>query len=468
MAFRRILVVDDEEPMRHILTHILTAAGYDVRAVPDGAAALREVELSEPDLILTDIRMPGLSGLELLTAAKERAPQVMVIVMSAYGSFDSAVAAMKAGAYDYISKPFRPDEVVLVLRKAEEREHLVRENRRLRDAQPGPRLKAGGDEPSVEGIVGESEALKTAVGLARKVARVKTTALLLGESGTGKELFARLLHELSPRQAGPFLAVNCGAIPEHLIESELFGHVKGAFTDASRARKGLFEEADGGTLLLDEIGELPLSMQVKLLRVLQEEEVRRIGDSRSVKVDVRVVAATVRDLPAMVGKGTFREDLYHRLNVFQLRLPPLRERSGDVKILVRHFLRYFNRRLGLQVEGFTPEALALLDGYAWPGNVRELENVVERALVLADGSVIDVEGLPERLLLPSPAERAAAASIPVLADGDLSLKRASRALEGDFIRKALVKTKGNRTRAAELLDLSHRALLYKLKEYGIT
>jgi two-component system response regulator AtoC len=464
MSIRRILVVDDEEPMRHILTHMLSTAGFDVRAVGDGASALREIEASEPDLVLTDVRMPGMSGIELLAEIHRRSPGLMVIVMSAYGSIESAIEAMKAGAYDYISKPFRPDEVVLVLRKAEERERLVRENERLKASLPGPKVSASADSESVGGLIGESPAFKGAIALAKKVAKVKTTALLLGESGTGKELFARLLHELSPRAKGPFLAVNCGAIPEQLIESELFGHVRGAFTDASKTRKGLFEEADGGTLFLDEIGELPPQMQVKLLRVLQEEEIRRIGDSRSVKVDVRVIAATVRDLPVMASKGQFREDLYHRLNVFQLRLPPLREREGDVPVLLRHFLRDLNERLGVKKEGFSPGAMELLESYSWPGNVRELENVVERSMVLADGPIIDVEDLPERLFAPQPSGN----SSKVSTGGDLSVKRATRQLEEEFIRRALERTNGNRTRAAEILELSHRALLYKLKEYGIS
>jgi two-component system response regulator AtoC len=458
MAFRRILVVDDEEAMRHILTHMLSAAGYDVRAVGDGAAALREVELSEPDLVLTDIRMPVMSGLELLAALQERAPQIMVIVMSAYGSFDTAIEAMKAGAYDYISKPFRPDEVVLVLRKAEERERLIRENRRLRAATDPLVVEGTGD--ITQGLVGQSESFRSAVQLARKIARLKTTVLLQGESGTGKELFARLLHELSPRREGPFVPVNCGAIPAQLIESELFGHVKGAFTDALRARRGLFEEADGGTLFLDEIGELPAALQVKLLRVLQEEEIRRIGDSRTVKVDVRVVSATMRDLGADVKSGKFREDLYHRLNVFPLVLPSLRDRIGDVPLLARHFLQGINSRLGTNVEGFTEEALSVLEAYPWPGNVRELENAIERAVVLSEDNLIDLESLPERLL-SAPTSGGAPA-------GDLSVKRATRALEEEYIRRALLKTKGNRTRAAEMLELSHRALLYKIKEFGIT
>ncbi len=459
MAFKRILVVDDEEPMRHILSAILQRAGYDVRCAASAPEALQEIEKDEPDLVLTDVRMPSMSGLELLAEVQRRSPRSMVIVMSAYGSLDTALEAMKAGAYDFISKPFQAEEVVLVLKKAEERERLVEENRRL---------KAERRQEGVAGIIGESAALKNVMKLVRRIAEVKTTTLVLGESGTGKELIARALHELGPRREGPFLAVNCGAIPEQLMESELFGHVRGAFTDAHQSRKGLFEEADGGTLFLDEIGEVPAALQVKLLRVLQEDEVRRVGDSRSIKIDVRVIAATVRNLPEEVKAGRFREDLYYRLNVLQVRLPSLRERPEDIPLLVDHFVARYNEKLGTRVRGFTADALHQLEAHAWPGNVRELENAVERAMVLADGPVIDVVDLPERLLEPAPppVSEPAPAEPPVEVD-DLSIKRAFRALELELISKALDRSKGNRTRAAELLGISARALLYKLKEYGI-
>jgi two-component system response regulator AtoC len=301
----------------------------------------------------------------------------------------------------------------------------------------------------------------------RKIAEFKTTVLIGGESGTGKELIARALHRLSPRSNAPFIAVNCGAIPDTLLESELFGHRKGAFTDASRDRKGLFEEASGGTLFLDEIGELPLPLQVKLLRVLQEGEIRRLGDSQDVKVDVRVVAATARDLAAEVQRGAFREDLYYRLNVFALHLPALRQRREDIPLLVEHFITRMNARMGLAVAGASPGAMQLLAEYEWPGNVRELENCVERAIVLCEGSHIEVAGLPERIARGSSTPTPAVAVTGADTD-DLSIKRASRRSEEILIRRALLKTRGNRTRAAELLEISHRALLYKIKEYGIT
>jgi two-component system response regulator AtoC len=298
----------------------------------------------------------------------------------------------------------------------------------------------------------------------RKIAEYKTTVLIQGESGTGKELVARAIHDSSPRARATFIAVNCGAIPANLLESELFGYRKGAFTDASRDRKGLFEEASGGTLFLDEIGELPVSLQVKLLRVLQEGEIHRLGDSQDTKVDVRVVAATARDLGVEVKRGTFREDLYYRINVFALHLPALRERREDIPLLVEHFLARLNARMGLSISGVTAGVMHILMSYDWPGNVRELENTIERAVVLADGAEIDIDSLPERLRVPTPGLAEVQA---VVDDADLSIKRASRRSEEALIRRALVRTKGNRTRAAALLEISHRALLYKIREYGI-
>jgi two-component system response regulator AtoC len=457
VALRNVLIVDDDGSMRHLLSVILADRGYESRAVASGEDALKELAVREYDLVLTDVRMPGMGGLELLARIQEAHPELMVIVMSAYGSHEAAIEAMKAGAYDYLPKPFRPDEVVLVLRKAEERERLQRENRRLR------RELGGG--LGLEQLVGPSEAMQAVLRQVRKLAPQRTTVLLTGESGTGKELVARALHDLSPRAASPFVAVNCGAIPGELIESELFGHVKGAFTDAVRNKKGLAAEADGGTLFLDEVGELPLPMQVKLLRFLQEEEVRPVGDTRSVKVDVRVVAASARDLGKAVAAGQFREDLYYRLDVVGIRLPPLRERPGDVEPLARHFLA----RLG----GLRPDLprLALSDGareallaWRWPGNVRELRHAMERAVVLADGPLVREEDLPDAVRAGPPLAPAPLEAGP---DGSLSVKKATRELEERLIRAALERTGGNRTRAAQLLDLSYRALLYKIKEYGL-
>ncbi len=461
--FRSILVADDEPSVRHVLTLVLSGLGYEVRAVADGEEALRELSARAYDVLLCDVRMPRLDGLSVLRQALAEHPGLTVVVMSAYGSQEQALEAVGAGAYDYVRKPFKPEEIVFVLRKAEERERLLRENRRLQGVD--------GAMP-VERILGESEPLRVVLRQVERLAPVGTTILITGESGTGKELVARALHARSPRAAMPFVAVNCGAIPGGLIESELFGHARGAFTDARTARRGLFSEADGGTLFLDEVGELPPPAQVKLLRVLQEGEIRPVGENRAEKVDVRVIAATLRDLGRLVERGEFREDLYYRLNVVNVRVPPLRERTSDIPLLARSFLARFNREFNREppVRGFSPEAEALMASYAWPGNVRELENAMERAVLLADGPLILPDNLPERLWAASPpgptGDNASPARVPP-AGSDLSLKRAIRELEESYIRAALRRTKGNRTRAAEVLDISHRALLYKIKEYGI-
>jgi len=452
---RRILIADDEESIRHVLVTLLEDRGYEARAVTDGEEALRELSLRDYDALLTDVRMPKLDGLALVRAAQSAEPQLTIIVMSAYGSHELAIEAMKAGAYDYLPKPFRPDEVLLVLRKAEERERLREDVSRLRreiaKAQGGAQL------------VAESAAMKEVVRVVQKVAAAPTTVLIQGESGTGKEVVARAIHASSARAERPFVAVNCGAIPGQLIESELFGHAKGAFTDAQKAKRGLFEEADSGTILLDEVGELPLSVQPSLLRVLQEGEVRRVGDARTARVDVRVIAATNRDLGEMVAAGRFREDLYYRLNVLQLKLPPLRERPEDLPALAQRLLERHAARLGEPPRQLSPEALAVLSRYRFPGNVRELENALERALVLSDGLTVEADALPEAMLdVPVPR-----AEVLPLDPSDLSVKRAQRALEADLIRRALERTEGNRSKAAELLELSPRALLYKIREYGL-
>ncbi|MCI0570726.1 MAG: sigma-54 dependent transcriptional regulator [Myxococcaceae bacterium] len=459
--FRSILVAEDEASIRHVLTLLLSDHGYEVRAVGDGEEALRELNARTYDALITDVRMPRMDGMTLLSRARELHPELTVIVMSAYGSQDLALKAVAAGAYDYVQKPFKPEEVVLVLQKAEERLRLVRENRRLKEAR-------GGVSP-LDGMLGESARIQQLRRQVQRIAPANTTVLVTGESGTGKELVARALHALSPRAAMPFVPVNCGAIPPQLIESELFGHAKGAFTDARTARRGLVSEADSGTLFLDEVGELPPPAQVKLLRFLQEGEVRPVGESRTERVDVRVVAATLRDLGKLVERGEFREDLYYRLNVVNLEVPPLRERREDIPSLGRAFLTRFNRELNREqpLEGFSSEAEAALMGYAWPGNVRELENAIERAVLLTDGPRVLPENLPDRVwAAPSRGSRDTTATVPQPTE-ELSLKRAVRQLEETFIRAALRRTRGNRTRAAEVLEISHRALLYKIKEYGI-
>ncbi|GAM07855.1 acetoacetate metabolism regulatory protein AtoC [Geobacter sp. OR-1] len=451
---KRILVVDDEENLRHMLKVMLQKIGYAVELATDGADALDKLSHDRFDFVLCDIRMPGIDGTEFIRLAVESGVTATIIMMSAYGTVDSAIDCMKRGAYDYISKPFKSDEIALVLKKAEERERLKLENRQLQEVV--------NREFCFSGIISKNQQMLEIFSLVKKVCDFKTTVLVLGESGTGKELIAKALHFNSVRRKGPFIAVNCGAIPENLLESELFGHVKGAFTDASCDKPGLFERADGGTLFLDEIGEMPLSLQVKLLRVLQEEEIRRVGASSAKKVDVRVVSATSRDLEADVIKGRFREDLYFRLNVFSLTLSPLRERTEDIPLLVDHFLNRYGDKFGKSGIRCSQSTMQLLLDYQWPGNVRELENTIERAVVVCDGSTLGPECLPEKL------RRTSGGKLPEIIPPDcISLKRAEELLERAFIRKALAATGGNRSQAARILEISHRSLLYKLKEYKI-
>ncbi len=451
---RRVLVVDDEENLRLVLRTLLRRHGYEVETASNGDEALALVDSFGPDVVLTDVRMPKMGGLDLLQTLRAKRNEATVIVMSAYGNMDLAIEAMKVGAYDYVQKPFKPDEVVLALRKAEEREALRRENRALRDEIR--------KEHRFEDILAKSPRMQEIFRTIAKIADYKTTVLVTGESGVGKELVARAIHRRSSRRGGPFVAVNCGAIPENLLESELFGHKKGAFTDAVHDRRGLFEEAHEGTLFLDEIGELPLGLQVKLLRVLEDEKIRRVGDTKDLQVDVRIVAATHRDLMAETKAGRFREDLFYRLNVLHIHNPPLRERREDIPLLIDHFIARNNVRLGTSIRGLDTEARRLLYEYSWPGNVRELENTIERAMVLAEADQIVATDLSERI-------REARDPVQLqLASGELSVKKTMRVIEEILIRRALQKTKGNRTRAAEVLEISHRALLYKIKDYEIS
>jgi two-component system response regulator AtoC len=450
---RRVLVVDDEENIRIVLRTLLRRQGYEVETASSGEEALALIEGFGPAFVLTDVRMPKMGGLDLLATLRAKNHPATVIVMSAYGNLDLAIEAIQAGAYDYVQKPFKPEEVVLVLRKAEEREMLRRENRALREEIR--------KEHQFENMLGKAPSVVDLFRTIQKVAEFKTTALVTGESGVGKELVARALHGRSKR-SGHFVAVNCGAIPENLLESELFGYKKGAFTDAATDRRGLFEEAHLGTLFLDEIAELPLALQVKLLRVLEDERIRRLGDTRDIQVDIRIIAATHRDLDMEVKAGRFREDLFYRLNVLPIRVPPLRERREDIHLLVEYFVTRNNARLGTQIRGLDAEARRLLYEYGWPGNVRELENTIERAMVLCESDTITIADLPERLkTVDDPL-------VAQMNSGELSIKKTNRVIESILIRRALEKTRGNRTRAAELLEISHRALLYKLKDYGIT
>ena len=449
-----VLIIDDEENMRHMLSVILGKQSYHTDTADNGVKALEKLRQNPYDIVLCDIKMPQMDGMTFLTQmSAEQLNGPTVIMMSAYGTLDDAIAAMKIGAYDYISKPFKPDEILLTLKKAEERERLRRENLQLKQEV----LK----EYSFENIVSKSECMREIFSTICKVADYKSTVLITGESGTGKELIAKALHYNSTRADGPFIAINCGAIPENLLESELFGHVRGAFTDATRTKKGLFEEAHGGTLFLDEIGELPKFLQVKILRILQDSEIRRVGDTKTLKVDVRIIAATAKDLAKEVQKGQFREDLYYRLNVISIHLPSLRERKEDIPLLVQHFIHKYNQSLKTSIQGISKETLNVLIDYHWSGNVRELENTIERAMVLTNSQTIELENLPERIL-----ESKEACTLPVQ-ENDLSIKKATLAIEKDLIQKALQKTRSNRTHAARLLEISHRTLLYKIEEYGI-
>jgi two-component system, NtrC family, response regulator AtoC len=449
-----VLIIDDEPGLRQTVSLILAEEGYDVQAAADGEEGLARALETKPDIILCDVRMPRLGGLEFLERYRVAKGAAMVIVMTAYGSTELAIEAMKRGAYDYLPKPFSPDQLVLVLKKAEEREALRQEVSRLREEV--------GIQRRYREIITKSPAMTQALEVAAKVARHPSPVLITGESGTGKELVARLIHAESDRSDAPFLPVNCGAIPENLLESELFGYVRGAFTGADRDKPGLFEAASGGTLFLDEIGDMPVTLQVKLLRVLQESEIRRLGDTRSRAVDVRLVAATNKDLDDEVREGRFRRDLYYRIAVVPIHLVPLRQRREEVALLARHFLDLYNRKLRLDVGGIEPDAMRLLLQYAWPGNVRELENAIERAMVLTDAPTITAADLPEHVRSPVPAFDGTE-----LSGDELSVKKQGAALERRLIHQALQRTGGNKTRAAELLDLSSRALLYKIREYGL-
>jgi len=456
MSGQSVLIIDDEENMRHMLQIMLMKAGFVSESAANGFDGLEAMERTGFDYILCDIKMPRMDGMTFLKKAREKFPEKTYIMMSAYGTMESAVEAMKLGAYDYISKPFKQDEVLLTLKKAEERERLKAENLELKN-----KVEEIDRKYSFSNIVARSEAMANVFDLVRKVSDHKTTVLITGESGTGKELIARAIHMSSPRASGPMVPINCGGIPENLLESELFGYRKGAFTDAVKDKTGYFEEADQGTLFLDEMGDLPLPLQVKLLRALQEGEITPLGGVSPKKIDVRVIAATSKDIKKEVEAGKFREDLYYRINVMPIHLPPLRERRGDIPLLFGYFIDMFNKKLKKNVEGLSSKALPMLMAYSWPGNVRELENVTERAVLLAQGRWITPEDLPQHIssggVYPSSAE-------PL---DTLSLKKAGKNLERELIRRALALTGGNRSQAARILEVSRPMLLSKIKEYGL-
>lgn len=450
---KKVLIVDDEGGMRHMLSVLLEREGYEIEAAENGKEGLDKIKNEDYSLVLCDIRMPEMDGLSFLEAAKQVRRDVPVIMMSAFGNVDTAIEAMKKGAYDYVSKPFKADEILIRLQRLTEQETMVAENAGLK--------KALHQQTSFNNIIARSPRMLEIFDTIRKIADYKTTVLITGESGSGKELIARAIHFNSPRANKPFVAINCSAIPDTLLESELFGYVKGAFTGAAKDKKGLFEEADGGTLFLDEVGDLPVPLQVKLLRAIQEEEIRRVGASQSIKIDVRLITATLKDLSQEIKKGTFREDLYYRLNVLPIHLPALKERKEDIPLLVEHFTKRFNEEMDKAIEGASPECLQAMSDYSWPGNVRELENTIERAMVLETSNLLTAEHLPDSIKNQevNPAIKAAA--------NELSIKKMMTIMEQELIKKALEKTNGNRTWAAKLLEISHRALLYKIKRYGL-
>jgi two-component system NtrC family response regulator len=444
----RVLVVDDEAPQLELVSGYLVRHGFDVQTVRDGAEALARLKVEPADVVLTDQKMPGLSGLDLLDAARRLNPETAVIVMTAYGTIEDAVASIKAGASDYLAKPLNLDELLHRLRQVHDRQRLLRENRELRQALQ--------ERHRVEGILGESGLMQEVLSLVRRVAASDATVLIQGESGTGKELIAKAIHYASRRAAGPLVRVNCAALPETLLESELFGHERGAFTGAVATRRGRFEVAHGGTLLLDEIGDLPAHLQVRLLRVLQEREIERVGASHPHAVDVRVLAATHRDLEDLVRQERFRDDLYYRLNVVTITVPPLRARRDDIPVLLDHFVRKFAQANGRVFRGMTKEAREALLRYDYPGNVRELENLVERAVVLTRDDVIGLADLPLTLQAPAPE-----------AGRDRTLPAAVEGLERRMIGEALARGGSVQTRAAEILGISERVLRYKLRKYGL-
>ncbi|SHO45710.1 sigma-54-dependent transcriptional regulator [Desulfopila aestuarii] len=453
----RLLIIDDEENMRHMLQALLSKCGYQIEQAQDGREGLDKVQLDHFDYVLCDVRMPRMDGMAFLEQAESYLRETTVVMMSAYGTVDLALEAMKKGAYDYISKPFKKDEVLLTLKKAEEREMLKRENSRLRQE-----LENVMPSDSFGHMVGISKVMQELFELARRVACYSTTVLITGESGTGKELLARGIHQNSKRKDKPFIAINCGSIPEGLIESELFGHIQGSFTGADQERKGLFVEANHGTLFLDEIGEMPLGMQVKLLRVLQEGEVKPVGANQVRKIDVRILAATSQDLTKAVASGRFRSDLFYRLNVLHLTIPPLRQRKSDIRLLCDHFIYKVNRKYGCKIANIDQSGLGLLIEYDWPGNVRELENSIERACVLADTDIISSSaflGLDRNNSLIGTQERSF--------DRGMSVKKATAVVEAQLIKRAMERTGGNKTQAAELLEMSYPSLLSKIKKYKI-
>lgn len=453
----KILIVDDEQSMRDVLSIMLKRAGYGVTVAADGEEAVGQLGKDIFDLVITDLKMPKMGGLDVLKAVKDSSPETVVLVITAFASTETAVEAMKRGAYDYLTKPFQVDEVQLIIRNALERRRLSTENMLLK--------RELASQSSFAQIVGQSDAMQKVFDMVRKVADSKSNVLICGESGTGKELVARAIHYNSTRSRLPFVAVNCGALPEPLLESELFGHMKGSFTGAVSNKAGLFEVANGGTIFLDEIGETTPAMQVKLLRVIQEREFRRVGGVRDLKVDVRIVAATNKDLEKAVADGSFREDLYYRLDVIPINLPPLRMRTGDIPLLAKHFLERFAKVSGKPVPTLTQGAMHLLLAHEWRGNVREMENLIERAVAFASGTQITEEDINSWLHRPA-AQPQSGYPTDLPAEG-LDLEELVDRIEKDLLLKALERAQWVKKKAARLLKLNTRSFRYRLEKYAI-
>jgi len=449
---KTVLVVDDDESLRRVVEYNLGEEGYRVVTAPDGAAGLRSFQEGSVDLVLTDVRMPDMDGLEFLTRLKTMQPELPVIVLTAHGTINSAVEAMKLGAFDYLTKPFNREQLKAAARKALELAALTSENRQLRQVVA--------ERFSFASMIAGSRAMRAVTDTASRVAQGDTTVLLEGESGTGKELLAKAIHFHSARARGPFVTINCGAIPEHLLESELFGHRRGSFTGAVSDKKGKFEVADSGTIFLDEIGDLPLLLQVKILRVLQEREIDKVGETRPIKVDVRVLAATNRNLEKMIADGGFRDDLYYRLAVVSIRVPPLRERTDDIPFLVDLFLQKHAERLGHSRPVVDKAVYSAFNLYSWPGNIRELENVIERALVLDKDGLLGLDDLPDRLRTR---EHRVANLRMELPDEGISLEDVER----ELLLAALEKHNWNQTRAAAFLNITRSTLLYRMQKFGL-
>ncbi|MBS3906452.1 MAG: sigma-54-dependent Fis family transcriptional regulator [Syntrophaceae bacterium] len=453
----KILVADDEKSMREFLDIMLKKEGYKVTLASNGEEVMKLIEKDIFDLALVDIRMPRQDGISALKRIKSISPETVVIVITAYASADTAIKAMKEGAYDYITKPFKIDEIKLIIQNALEKKHLQKENLLLKQVVR--------DRYHFENIIGQSSRMLGLYDLLEKVAPTKTNILITGESGTGKELAAKAIHYNSPRKDKPFVTLNCGAIPESLIESELFGHMRGAFTDAISTKKGLFEVADEGTIFLDEISELPLMMQVKLLRVLQDREFKRVGGTEDIRVDVRIISATNKDLEGAVREKQFREDLFYRLNVIQIRIPSLRERKEDIPSLTGHFLKKYSEELGKQISQASPEALRILIQYDYPGNVRELQNIIERAVALETSQELTVQNLSSYIEEQLPGKKRPL-DLEIPSEG-VDLEKIVEDVERTLLLKALDRTKGIKKKAAELLHINFRSMRYRLEKYGL-